>query len=180
MVFALAAVVSCSSSRATDPLAESLITSVPAGYKQVKGPASGEMDRDAALNATIADPSEKSVFLRRNGYQQGVSRVWTKGADYITALVYDFSGPDAAKRFVEFEVLQLDRTPGYAPFRLADIPGSRAYVLTAANRRGGSLFCQGVWFTVDTRAYSVSSCGALPNNTETATRLSIAQYRKAT
>ena len=166
-------------SRADDPLSEAILDSPPAGFKLVKGPASGEMDRDAAVNATIADPSEKSALLGRIGYQQGRSRVWSKGNDYITILVYDFSGADGAKRLVDFEIRQLDRTPGFAPFTMRQIPGSRAYVLSASSRKGGALFCQGAWFTVDTRAFSVATCGALPNNTELATRMAVAQYKRA-
>jgi hypothetical protein len=137
------------------------------------------MDRDAAVNATIADASEKSAVLRRWGYQQGHSRVWTKGNDYITVLVYDFSGGQGARELMRFEIRQLALTPGSAPFSVREIPGSHGYVLSATKRKGGALFCQGVWFTLDTRAFSVASCGALPNNTETATRVAIAQYKRA-
>ena len=172
-------ITSCASSHADNPLAEVVVEKVPTGYKLVKGPASGAMDRDAAVNATIANASEKSAFLHRWGYQQGESRVWTKGNDYITVLVYDFSGEDGAKGLVVFELQQLSRTRGFAPFSVGEIPGGRGYVLSAASRKGGSLFCQGVWFSRETRAFQVATCGALPNNSELAMQLATAQYKRA-
>jgi hypothetical protein len=156
-----------------------LLTSVMPGFERVGEPASGPMDADEAVEATIADASEKSAYLRRSGFLGGYSRVWTSGDDYITILVHDFSGERGAKGLVEFELKQLAKTSGFEPFAVKDIAGARGYVLSAT-KKGTSdpLFCQGVWFTVDTRAFAVNTCGVQPNTTEIAHRLAVRQWKR--
>lgn len=138
------------------------------------------MDRDGAVTATIADEGEKSRFLGRSGYLEGYARVWTKGPDHVTILVYDFTGESGAGGLVAFETKQLARTSGYESFRVKQIPGARGYILSAVKRTTPDpLFCQGVWFPVDTRAFAVNTCGEQPNTTALAVRLAVTQWKRA-
>lgn len=161
-------------------MSDVVLERVGSGYELVDPPASGPMDRDAAVTATIADAGAKSGLLERSGYLEGYSRVWTKRDDYVTILVYDFSGERGSRALVSFELKQLARTAGSVPFKVDEIPNARGYILSAVERADGDpLFCQGVWFPVATRAFAVNTCGKQPNAATLAVDLAVRQWRRA-
>ena len=171
----------CGGASDDDPLAQVLLhdDDVPDGFDAVKGPASGPMEIEDAVQSTAADPSHKRRFLETSGFQGGYSRVWTKGDDYVTALAHEFSSDRGAKRLVSFEMDELAKTTAQR-FEVKDIPGAKGYVLSGVKRKGQEpLFCQGVWFAVDTRAFGVSTCGAQPNTSAVAEDLAVEQYERA-
>lgn len=163
-----------------NPLAKVLIDAAPGGYKPVDGPASGPMDAQMAATATPADTSKKRDWLKRNGFQDGYSRVWTKGDDYITALAHEFSSNRGASGLVAYEEDQVGSKRGSQIFDVSAIPDAKGYILSGVKRKGlKPIFCQGIWFSAGTRAFNVNTCSPQPNSAELVQKLAEEQYTKA-
>ncbi len=156
-----------------------LLPGGPPGYT-LNTSASESLDLDAARVATIADPDTLGTALGRNDYSGGAENVWQQGDRYETDAVFRFRTAAQAAAVLEVEHTAMTNGLGVVADPAQGIPNSWAYTLFGSTRQGGkSVFCQGVWFTVSSDLYGITTCAPTPGDESQALSRGAAQRQRA-
>ena len=161
------------------PLARLLVAETPRGYEPTEG-ASGPMDLDLAATSTSVSTATMRRHLSRAGFQEGYSRVWTSGKDYVAVLVFDFISAQRAQDLVDLQEREIGKLRNSQAFSVPRVEGAKGFTLNATKpRTNDPIFCQIVWLARDTKAYEVRTCDTQPGSPDRAMALAGEQERKA-
>ena len=173
----LVLVAACGQSDTGQSLSNLVLSQAPAGYTNQPIGGGGTMSIDDAASATPADPGAVRSFLQTSTWNGAFARVWVRGTDYAEDLGYGFASSADALRFARLEVSALQAATGNYVYPLAQVPAAQAFIIYSQTRVGGhNVFCNGVWFPVQTRVFELLTCGSMPQDGQLAAKLAVAQY----
>jgi hypothetical protein len=145
-----------------------------------RGSGSGPMDLETAANSTEASVDSTRKALKNSTFGGGHVKVWTNGSQYIVALVMAFDNAVDASRFADFEVNYLKGTISASVYSDQFLPGVTDFTLNGATRNKATVFCQGMWFTVEADAFNTYLCDTeRPVSAAVAGSFGTTQYRRA-
>lgn len=116
-----------------------------------------------AARVLPTDPAPTGAILGTAGYRDGYNRVWTRGDESLSVLLFEFSTSIGPAQLVAFERENLRSHQAVTLFDDADLAGSQAFNLFGVPRSGSrQVFCQGVIFPVDRYLVVVDDCAGRP------------------
>lgn len=147
-----------------EELSRRVVADAPAGYEPAPA-AAGALPADAAAAATVVPADKLAPVLRRGGYRGGYSRVWTRGSDYISVLLYEFDHPRGPQDLIELELREIKDSLGGSIFQVRTVPNAHGFLLPS-QRPGqrSSEFCQGIWLRKARTAVQLLQCTQAPDN----------------
>ena len=160
-------------------LAALLIDNPAPGFSP-RSSGSGPMDLETAANATEAPVDSTRNALKDSTFAGGQVKVWTSGTEYIVVLVLAFDSAIDAARFVDYEVNFLKGLISASVYSDEVMAGVTDFTLNGATRNKPTVFCQGMWFTVETHAFNTYLCDTQrPVSAAVSGGVGVAQYRRA-
>jgi len=154
-----------------------LLERAPTGFHQ--GLDTGLPLRNAA-SVLATDASRTGAQLSSFGYSDGAERVWTKGDEYTSALVFEFNSAVGPGNFVAFVRTELRPRSAVTLFDDGTIPGGQGFDLFGLSRTSNrQVFCQGAFFPVDRYMFQVEDCASGPRYAAGPLALARAQYERA-
>jgi hypothetical protein len=162
---------------ATPGLGRSVDAGLGGGLPAVKS-ATGPMDLDLAAAATVIPAPQLRDWLKTHGFQGGYSRVWARGSDQVTVLVYRFFADRDADAFVTYSADLAATSAYYTAAQDPLVPGSRAFSMVTRGR-SGTQFCGQEYFTAYRDAFVVIRCAGFPVPTSSVAQLAQKQLIRA-
>jgi hypothetical protein len=154
-----------------------LLDRPPAGFKVA---VDADLPISTAVSALSTDPGATRTQLSAFGYGGGAERVWTKGDEYVSDLVFALNSPVGPGSLISFVRSQLKPRAAVTLFDVGDEPGAQGFDLYGVSRVGNrQVFCQGVMLPLDRYMFQVTDCAGGPRYSAGPLGLGRTQYERA-